>query len=63
MLHVPAQPCAREAVLVAALQPLGVAFATPDGNIRFSAHWPNALDESEQVVLSVEHALGLARAG
>lgn len=48
---------------VAALQPLGVAFATPDGNIRFSAHWPNALDESEQVVLSVEHALGLARAG
>lgn len=48
---------------VRAFQPLGVAAATPDGVIRFSAHWPNAVDESEQVVLSMEHALGVARSG
>lgn len=40
---------------------LGVAFATPDGNLRLSPHWPNALDESEQVTLSLEHALSLVR--
>lgn len=47
---------------VDAFSPLGVAFGTPDGNLRFSPHWPNALDESEQVTLSLEHGLGVARA-
>jgi hypothetical protein len=40
-----------------ALQRLGVACALPDGKIRFSPHWPNALDESEQVLLSLREAL------
>jgi selenocysteine lyase/cysteine desulfurase len=40
----------------------GVACATPDGFLRFSAHWPNAVDEADQVVLTLEHALGVARA-
>lgn len=35
----------------------GVACATPDGVLRFSPHWPNAIDEAEQVVLTLEHAL------
>lgn len=35
----------------------GVACATPDGVLRFSPHWPNAVDEAEQVVLTLEHAL------
>ncbi len=49
------------AAFVRAFQPLGLAAATPDGVLRLSAHWPNAIDESEQVVLSMEHALGIAR--
>lgn len=39
----------------------GVACAMPDGNIRFSAHWPNAVDEADQVVLTLEHAIGVAK--
>lgn len=39
----------------------GVACATPDGNLRFSPHWPNAVDEADQVVLTLEHALGVVR--
>ena len=39
------------------LQRLGIACAVPDGNLRLSAHWPNALDESEQVLLSLEESL------
>lgn len=34
----------------------GVACATPDGFLRFSPHWPNAIDEADQVVLTLEHA-------
>ncbi len=40
------------------LQRLGIACAVPNGHIRFSPHWPNAIDESEQVLLSLEEALG-----
>ncbi|NUP06637.1 MAG: aminotransferase class V-fold PLP-dependent enzyme [Polyangiaceae bacterium] len=40
----------------------GVACATPDGYLRFSPHWPNAVDEADQVVLTLEHALGVVRA-
>ncbi|WP_437674644.1 aminotransferase class V-fold PLP-dependent enzyme [Sorangium sp. So ce131] len=36
---------------------LGVACAIPDGVLRFSPHWPNALDETEQVLLSVDEAM------
>lgn len=36
---------------------LGVATAIPDGKLRISPHWPNAVDESEQVVLTLEQAL------
>jgi selenocysteine lyase/cysteine desulfurase len=41
---------------------LGVACALPDGKLRLSPHWPNALDETEQVLLSLEEALARARA-
>lgn len=37
----------------------GVACAVPDGVLRFSPHWPNAVDEAEQVVLTLEHLLSL----
>lgn len=40
-----------------AISELGVATAIPDGRLRISPHWPNAIDESEQVVLTLEHAL------
>lgn len=36
---------------------LGVACALPDGKLRFSPHFWNALDEVDQVVLSLEQAL------
>jgi hypothetical protein len=29
----------------------------PDGVLRLSPHWPNAIDEADQVVLTLEHAL------
>lgn len=45
------------AELHAHIQSLGVACATPDGVLRFSPHWPNALDEVEQVLLSADEAL------
>jgi selenocysteine lyase/cysteine desulfurase len=35
----------------------GVACAVPDGVLRLSPHWPNAVDEADQVVLTLEHAL------
>jgi cysteine desulfurase/selenocysteine lyase len=51
-----------EAIRVhAELVNLGIACAVPDGKIRFAPHWPNALDESEQILLSLEEALGRAR--
>jgi selenocysteine lyase/cysteine desulfurase len=39
----------------------GVACSIPDGVLRFSPHWPNALDEVEQVLLTVDEALLDAR--
>ncbi len=36
----------------------GVACAMPDGLLRFSPHWPNAVDEADQVTLTLEHVLG-----
>ncbi len=41
---------------------LGVACATPDGHLRFSPHFSNAVDEADQVVLTLEQALGRCRA-
>jgi selenocysteine lyase/cysteine desulfurase len=40
---------------------LGIACATPDGTLRFSPHWPNAVDEADQVTLSLGEALSLVR--
>ncbi|WP_438006271.1 hypothetical protein WME89_47980 [Sorangium sp. So ce321] len=42
---------------------LGIACAIPDGVLRFSPHWPNALDEWEQVLLSTDEALARVRKG
>lgn len=42
---------------------LGIACAIPDGVLRFSPHWPNALDEWEQVLLSADEALGRIATG
>lgn len=39
----------------------GVACATPDGYLRFTPHWPNALDEVPFVVGAVDGALAAAR--
>lgn len=36
---------------------LGIACAIPDGALRFSPHWPNAVDEAEQVLFSVDEAV------
>lgn len=44
------------------LMALGIACAIPDGHLRLSPHWPNALDETEQVLLSLEEATSRARA-
>ena len=49
------------AALHAELRTLGIACALPDGYLRFSPHWPNAIDEAEQVSLSLEEALGRLR--
>jgi len=40
---------------------LGVSCAIPDGVLRFSPHWPNALDEVDQVLLTADEALRRAR--
>ncbi|XXY54660.1 aminotransferase class V-fold PLP-dependent enzyme [Sorangium sp. So ce269] len=42
---------------------LGIACAIPDGVLRFSPHWPNALDEWERVLLSTDEALARVRKG
>jgi len=39
----------------------GVACATPDGHVRFSPHFSNAVDEADQVVLTLEHAVRQCR--
>jgi cysteine desulfurase / selenocysteine lyase len=41
---------------------MGVATAIPDGRLRFSPHWPNALDEVDQIVLTLREALRIQRA-
>jgi selenocysteine lyase/cysteine desulfurase len=46
-----------------ALARLGVACATPDGVLRFSPHWPNALGEAALVVDAVDEALAGLRRG
>lgn len=45
------------------LNHLGVACAMPDGVLRFAPHWPNALDEVEQVLLCVDESLSRVRSG
>lgn len=40
----------------------GVSCSIPDGVLRLAPHWPNALDEVEQVLLSVDEALSRLRA-
>lgn len=41
----------------------GIACSMPDGYLRFSPHWPNDLEETEQVVVSTEAALAAVRSG
>lgn len=48
-------------VLHRALQSRGISTAIPDGVLRFSPHWPNNVDEAEQVLLSMEDALAELR--
>ncbi|MCU0654804.1 MAG: aminotransferase class V-fold PLP-dependent enzyme [Polyangiaceae bacterium] len=43
----------------AALGERGVACATPDGRLRFTPHWPNALGEVPSVLDAVDEARGL----
>lgn len=43
--------------LHAALQERGIACTTPDGRLRFSPHWPNALAEVGVVLEAVDEAL------
>ncbi|MCC6553353.1 MAG: aminotransferase class V-fold PLP-dependent enzyme [Polyangiaceae bacterium] len=42
---------------------LGIACSIPDGMLRFSPHWPNAIDETEQILLCADEALGRIRGG
>lgn len=46
-----------------ALAVLGVACSIPDGLLRFSPHWPNALDEADQILVSLDAALERLRGG
>ena len=41
----------------------GIACATPDGNLRFSPHWPNALAEVEVIVTEIDTILAARHAG
>ncbi len=43
--------------LAAAVNALGVACSTPDGVLRFSPHWPNAIGEVRGIVDAVDEAL------
>jgi Flp pilus assembly CpaE family ATPase len=42
---------------------LGVACAMPDGYLRIAPHWWNAVDEADQIVLTLEQALASVRSG
>ncbi|MRG92841.1 aminotransferase class V-fold PLP-dependent enzyme [Polyangium spumosum] len=44
-----------------ALLQRGISTAIPDGVLRLSPHWPNNVDEAEQVILSAEDALAELR--
>ncbi|MBK9266028.1 MAG: aminotransferase class V-fold PLP-dependent enzyme [Polyangiaceae bacterium] len=44
-----------------ALATRGVSCALPDGVLRFSPHWPNNVDEAEQVLASMDDALAELR--
>jgi len=41
----------------------GIACALPDGVLRLSPHWPNNIDETEQVIVAVDDALAELRGG
>jgi selenocysteine lyase/cysteine desulfurase len=41
----------------------GIACSMPDGHLRIAPHWPNAIDEADQVVVSAEAALAAVRRG
>lgn len=43
--------------LADALERRGVACSTPEGLLRFSPHWPNALEEAETALGAVDEAL------
>ena len=47
--------------LPAALGARGIACSAPDGHLRFAPHWPNALDEIDDVVAGVEACVVSAR--
>lgn len=49
----PADP-SRAPAWAQALATQGISCASPDGWIRFSPHWPNALDEPERVLAAIE---------
>jgi cysteine desulfurase / selenocysteine lyase len=49
------------AALVAELRSKGVFASMPDGLLRFSPHFPNALTETARVVSALDHALSRAR--
>jgi len=44
-----------------ALSARGIGCAIPDGVLRLSPHWPNNLDEAEQVLLSIDDAIAELR--
>ncbi len=46
-----------------ALEARGVACAIPDGVLRFSPHWPNALEEVGHVLAALDEALAQLRRG
>jgi selenocysteine lyase/cysteine desulfurase len=43
------------------LTTLEIACSIPDGLLRFAPHWPNTIDEVEQVLLSVDEAIARVR--
>ena len=51
------------AALCRGLGERGVACTTPDGRLRFSPHWPNALAEVPRVLEAVDATLAALRAG
>jgi selenocysteine lyase/cysteine desulfurase len=63
ILAVEPPPGTSTARISAGLAERGVACATPDGALRFSPHWPNAVEEVPEVLEAVDGALRAARAG